>query len=409
MYKKILIALDNSEDSNAGVDLGVTIARSNNARLTGLHAYAARLHDERFAQMESALPARYQTPGELKRQRVTHEGLIERGLKAIADSYSIELVKKANVVGLGAEGMAREGKNYAQILSEVREGSHDLLVLGRTGLGSVKRTTIGSVSERVARRVRVDMLVARAGLAEANRVIIVGMDGSPASFGALASAVRFGHIFNAKVEAVSVFDADFHYRAFKSLAKMLPEETRAAFDFQAQEKLHEKIIDNGLKAIYSDHLEGARRLAVLEGVEIETKLLSGKPFDAILERAIEVKPFMLALGRTGYHADLALDIGSNAENVLRNAPCHVFISTREALAPRKPRDFSDPAPSVKWSLDALALLDRIPAFARETARRLIEKRAGESNVALITIEYMRAVREELGMPDVKGKNTNDDI
>lgn len=44
--------------------------------ITGIHAYAAKLHDRRFRQMEGGLPEGYREERELEHQREVHDELI---------------------------------------------------------------------------------------------------------------------------------------------------------------------------------------------------------------------------------------------------------------------------------------------------------------------------------------------
>ena len=104
MYKKILLCLDNSPHSTTAIDFALTISKETEATVTGCHVYAAKLHDSRFAEMESGLPERYQNPEELERQRVIHDDLITKGLLAISDSYMGVLINRANEFGMNILG-----------------------------------------------------------------------------------------------------------------------------------------------------------------------------------------------------------------------------------------------------------------------------------------------------------------
>ncbi|MBI2265159.1 MAG: universal stress protein [Armatimonadetes bacterium] len=73
MYERILIPVDNSRHSKAAVTWGVRLARSFGSSITGLHVFAARLHDDRFKQMEVTLPERYQEEKTLSHQRLVHK------------------------------------------------------------------------------------------------------------------------------------------------------------------------------------------------------------------------------------------------------------------------------------------------------------------------------------------------
>lgn len=56
MYRSIYIPVDNSDYSNTAIDIGVMLAKQFGAKVIGSHAYAAKLHDKRFKQMEAGLP-----------------------------------------------------------------------------------------------------------------------------------------------------------------------------------------------------------------------------------------------------------------------------------------------------------------------------------------------------------------
>ena len=59
MYKTIYVPVDNSDYSNAAIDLALTFGKAFSASLVGSHVYAAKLHDVRFKQMEFTLPDEY--------------------------------------------------------------------------------------------------------------------------------------------------------------------------------------------------------------------------------------------------------------------------------------------------------------------------------------------------------------
>jgi nucleotide-binding universal stress UspA family protein len=87
MYQHIYVPVDNSDFSNRAIDVAVELGKAFEARLTGIHVYAARLHDYRFKQMEYTLPEEYKDENELERQRKIHDSLIAMGLQLISDSY----------------------------------------------------------------------------------------------------------------------------------------------------------------------------------------------------------------------------------------------------------------------------------------------------------------------------------
>lgn len=391
MYRKILFCLDNSDYANSGVEAGLRIAEASRSTVAGCHVYAARLHSERFKEMEGGLPTEYKAEEKLKEQREVHEGLIEKGLRIISDSYIAPFLARAEGIGLKALCISREGKNFEEIVKEAEENAYDLVVMGAHGLGKTDISRIGSVVERVARRIKCDILIMKeASYSGPSGDIAVAIDGSPASFGAMNAATHLSKVFNTGVAALSAFDPDFHRTAFRSIAGVLSEEAGRLFRFKEQEKLHDEIIDSGLAKIYAGHLEDAVKLTSAAGVNLETTLLSGKASAEIIRHCRTKRPFILALGRTGAHAVPSLDIGSVTENCLREAPCNIFITSREEALP-----LTD-APGVEWNTEAQKVLSSIPSFIRAMVKKMAEDAARKDGMEIITPQYMRKVRERMG-------------
>ncbi|MBI4949921.1 MAG: universal stress protein [Deltaproteobacteria bacterium] len=391
MYRKILFCLDNSDYANSGVEAGLRIAEASRATVAGCHVYAARLHSERFKEMEGGLPAEYRAEKKLKEQREIHEGLIEKGLRIISDSYIAPFLARAEGTGLKALCISREGKNFEEIVKEAEENAYDLVVMGAHGLGKTDISRIGSVVERVARRIKCDILIMKdASFSGPSNNIVAAIDGSAASFGALNAATHLSKVFNTGVAALSAFDPDFHRTAFRSIAGVLSEEAGRLFRFKEQERLHDEIIDKGLAKIYAGHLESAAKMAGATGVNLKTALLSGKASAEIIRYCQTKRPFILALGRVGAHAVPSLDIGSVAENCLREAPCNILITSKEAALPQTA------ASGVEWDAEAEKILSSIPSFVRQMVRKMAEDAARKDGVAVITPLFMRKVRERLG-------------
>jgi len=388
MYKHLLVCLDNSDHSNSAVSLSVAIASASGACLTGCHVYAARLHNARFLEMEDGLPPEYRKEEELRNTREVHDTLITKGLKIISDSYTAVFLSSAAAAGVQAIGVSREGKNFEELLTEADDGGYGLIALGRLGLGALPSSRIGSVAERVTRRIRKDILIA--GSIDFDGPILVAIDGSPASFGGLKTALELSRVFNRPVEAVAAFDPVFHQSAFRSIAGVLTEEAGRLFRFNEQEKLHEEIIDKGLARIYRGHLGAAGRAASSLGFSIKTTLLSGKASDEIIKHAEKVSAFMAVFGRTGAHAVGGLDIGSTTENCLRELSCHVLVSSSEFV----PEAHQAPS-AIEWTGEATEILGRIPQFAAGIVRNMVEDSAREKGLTAITAAFMREVRKRM--------------
>lgn len=408
MYKRILVPVDNSKHSDEAVRLAASVAEGLGSTVVCFHAYAARLHESRFRQMGPALAGRYETRAERQRPRAVHQTLISDGLRIISESYLDHAEEICRARSVSCERRLAEGSNYVEILREIGRDGYDLVAMGALGLGARRRSLIGSVSERVLRRSSIDVLLVRKALSDSRGVMVV-TDGSPSSLKAVDAALRLGEASEQPVEVVSVFDPQFHIVAFRSIANVLSEEGAKLFRFREQQKLHEEIIDGGLEKLYRGHLVTAARMAEAAGQQVQTTLLTGKPFQRVLEYADKRKPSLLVGGRFGLHRTEYADLGSTSENLARLARCTVLVVAGEA-APKEERSFPGPRgeqismngrpeiPSedqLAWTPEAQARLRQVPeGVMRELTRQRVEKLARRLGQSTVTLEVLAAKYRE---------------
>jgi nucleotide-binding universal stress UspA family protein len=383
MYRRIFVPVDNSEHSNRCVDIGVTWAKAFGATLVGGHVYAAKMHDYRFKQMEYTLPEEYQDERELERQRKIHDSLITMGLQLISDSYLDVMERRAAEAGIPFERRTYDGRTFQPLVDDIRGSHYDLVIIGALGMGAVKDSMLGSVCERVVRRVATDTLVVkdvRPWHEQRTGGIVVGVDGSPQSFAALKAALALGKTFERPIEAVAVYDPYLHYAMFNSIVGVLSEQAAKIFRFKEQEQLHEEIIDTGLARIYQSHLEIAKKVAAEDGVELHITLHAGKAYEKLLDHLRKVRPWLLIVGKIGVHSDDSMDIGGNAENLLRMAPCHVMLVSGKYYPPLDVKAEE----SINWTKEALQRMERVPAFVRGIARTAVLRHAIEKGHSIVS-------------------------
>ena len=384
MYKKIYVPVDNSAHSNRAIESAVRVGKAFSAELVGCHVYAAKMHDYRFKQMEYSLPEEYLEENELERQRKIHDSLITMGLELISDSYLESMKQLCAREELPFEGRMIDGKHHVEIRRDLEESDCDLVVLGALGLGRQRDSQIGSVCERVARSCSQDVWVTKhvPKKDEPERdTILVGIDGSPQSFGALETALELARAFNKRVELIGVYDPYLHYLVFNGLVGTLTEKASKVFRFEEQNQLHEEIIDTGLAQIYQSHLEVAHQMAGAEGTEVGKTLLDGKTFQKIHDHATKTKPWLLVLGRIGVHSDPDdPDLGSNSENLLRLSECDILLTTRVA----RPELDVRAEESIKWTREAEERMERVPKLVVGIARTAILRLALEKGHSVVT-------------------------
>src|SRR5258705_5713755 len=356
------------------------MCRKSAGRITGNHVYAARLHDVRFRQLETGLPAQFQTPAEIKKQRKLHDKLIEKGLQLIADSFLDQMGKRCEAAGVPVTRQLLEGINYEEIVNEVNRGAgrlpgligfdpnraagydggdkvrsdvklgengrlvaededaaarlvgssgrqYDVLAVGAHGLGRQQFSQLGGVVARVLRGVEKDVLIVRDERSLEGGRFLVCVDGSSYSYKAMKSALELAQEFGGSLFICSAFDVEYHHVVFNNIKDVLSYQASKVFKFEEQEELHNNIIDKGLLKLCQANLKRAEVMAQqFPDVPIKTQILIGKPFQVIMQWVEEIKPSLLVLGRHGAHRIEDTELGSQAENLVRLASCNVLLA-----------------------------------------------------------------------------------
>lgn len=428
MYREILVPVDNSAPSHGAVARAIELCRRSGGRITGNHVYAARLHDVRFRQLETGLPARFQTPEEIRRQRKIHDKLIEKGLQLISDSFLDQTEKLCRAAGIPLTRQLLEGINYEELIREANSGggrlpsligfdpniadkydgggvvrgdvrigddgrlvaedeaqdeklagssgrSYDLLVMGAHGIGQQEFSQLGGVTARVVRRVEKDTLVVRDDRPLEGGRWMVCVDGSAYAYKAMRLALQMAAEYGASLYVCSAFDVEYHHVVFGNIKDVLSVQASKVFKFEEQEELHNNIIDKGLLKLCKANLKRARVMAEeYPDVPVETQILIGKPFDCILRWAREIDPSILVLARHGSHRIDGTDLGSQAENLLRLARTNVLLVGTENVRPDEiPWIEEDGETGLEWAPEAEVRILRVPPFALGIARRAVEE------------------------------------
>jgi len=405
MYNRILVALDGTQWSDMAMHASLKLAElMKNTTIIGCHVYGAQMHRKRFEQMEPGLPERYQEKEELTRLRGAHEDLITDGMQIISDAYLSPLNELANEKQIKFEGFTPEGRNYFEILKAAREREADLIVVGVHGHGYVPEAILGSTSERIlSHSWHSDIFLMKQPLNLRNKPILVGVDGSQNSYAALLSAANLAKATGCRIDAVAVYDPYLHSGVFTNIAGVLPEEKQEKFNFTAQEQLHDEIIDDGLEELYRSNLEQGVHLVKEMGVEISAEVLKGKVFPQIHHHAARIDAGLIVMGRWGLHKEVSTLIGSNTHNLARICTTNLLVvnePTKEIKLPSM-----EERELLKWSEEALKVLERVPEFARSMAKRAIEKQARELGAEVVDENLVNKISHKMGMR--KGSDSND--
>jgi len=205
--------------------------------------------------------------------------------------------------GLKAFVALREGpKAAAEILGFARERDVDLIAMSTHGRGGLARLFVGSVTEEVLRHATVPLLVCRPGMTggDWNR-ILVALDGSERAEEILPEAAQFARAQKAGLDLVRVAIPIVTSSGVGEVPLVFPSEDPIPYLRKVSGQL------------------------LAEGVHARPVGLEGRAAAEILNYAKESGTGLLCMtthGRTGAARVL---LGSVAEEILRHAPCPVYL------------------------------------------------------------------------------------
>ena len=142
MFLNILVAVDGSEHAAQALRTAAQLASEEHARLTVMPAVPPTAALAQITAAGAALADVAELMGEAGRQ-------IRRQVDDLPDDISVTT-------------LVVSGHAAHEILERLREGRHDLLVMGTRGLGRVGSALLGSVSQAVLHEAEVPVLVVRA-------------------------------------------------------------------------------------------------------------------------------------------------------------------------------------------------------------------------------------------------------
>ena len=279
LYKKILIPIDNSEESWHALIEGLKLAADKGTWIV-------------IATVAPVYPA-----------EVLFTGASDPKEKVIAP-YK-ELLNKAKKVveekGLLAKTLLEEGDEpFERIVDVAYADNCDLIVMGRGG-SKLKRIFLGSTTARVIGYSPVDVLVIPFGKGLGWERILVAVDGSSYSERAFEKALKLANEHESELIILSVVDYPPEY--FAEAPQVIEKEISKRADYLS--KLEEGCMKYGVKA----------RKFLKEGAAEEK----------IVETAEETSSQLIVLGTYGRKGIKRLLMGSTTERVLSEGICPVLV------------------------------------------------------------------------------------
>ena len=197
--------------------------------------------------------------------------------------------------------VSEQGDPYERIVDLSDAENADLIVMGRSGKGSVERTLIGSVTSRVIGYSQKDVLVVPSGAEVGWKSILVATDGSRYSKAATARATDFAQSYKGELTVLSVVD--------------VPDE----FYAEAPDVADAMIIK--AKKFAGDVKDEAESM----GVKSKALVREGESSEVIISAAKDINADVIVMsshGRTGLRRLL---MGSVTAKVIGLASCPVLV------------------------------------------------------------------------------------
>lgn len=285
---KILLATDGSEDAAAAALAAADVSEKAGAELHIIHVWRRPWDYSYFGVSPEALMSAY--------SRQAEEVLKE------------ELGRIEGAGGTVAGAHLETGRLIDTVLDAQEEIRADLVILGSRGLGSVKRITLGSVSEGVVHHADCPVLVVRNGESPwPPQRVVAGDDGSDNAKRAGELAAGIGKLYGLPVllvradpEPIDTGTVSYEETIEKNVQEEHLQEERNAIEKRADE------------------------LEELTGLRPETEVSVGDAARVVLEAA-EGGSTLVVTGTRGLGAARRMALGSVSTKVLRAAEGPVLI------------------------------------------------------------------------------------
>lgn len=283
--KTLVIATTLTPESDAVVRTGAAIARTTGAEVWLVHACAPPAFPSEIGGADLAW-----TEIELRELRERLEEQARRtGLAELA-GFSASRIH----LGLGVP--------YREILEVARRSEADLIVLGAAEGGALRRVLLGSTADRVIRKASCPVLVLRPEAVFPPERVVIPVDLSTLSAGAIRKGLDLLARTGGKGAAVEI------------LFVLNPLETEGSLQFTPAQ----------IERFAATELHRFVREATPEGIAAE-RIRVGYPVDEILAEIGDSKADLAVLATHGLGGFERFLIGSVTAEVLRRAPCTIFV------------------------------------------------------------------------------------
>lgn len=205
---------------------------------------------------------------------------------------------------------------FAALISAANSLNSELLIVGATGMGLLKRFLVGSTAERLVRKSNTPVLVVAPGQLPVER-ILCPIDYSPVSLEALNWAATMARLFDAELDVM-------HTVEIRSVAG------RPSAGGDPGPEPQQELSGQQMSEAEAQFAQALDEFD-FTGVSWHRVLRPGNPVQEILRRTDELRYGLVCMGSLGRSHLPGMVIGNTAERILRSLPT--------SLLTVKPLDF----------------------------------------------------------------------
>lgn len=310
--RTIVTGYDFSAEARHALEVALELARRTAAKLWVATAVPSIARPRRMDVIEPEAPVIADAPFEYEQRVIESAGRKIRQTVAELGGSGVDLnVEVALHVG--------KRKPFAFLLQTANFRQADLIVVGATGAGAIRRWLVGSTAERLVRKSRFPVLVVSTQQPLVPKQIACAVDFSDASRLALSWSAGMARLFSAQLSVVYVLKTGIGPQV----------ETLIGIDRMSLPHFPERDDEDRkwAKAALADFVQGAN----LDGLAWSAQVIEGSAPAEILSFTKLRHVDLLCMGSLGRDRLEGMVIGNTAEKVLRALPC--------SLLAIKPDDF----------------------------------------------------------------------
>jgi nucleotide-binding universal stress UspA family protein len=286
MFRRILVPLDGSAESNIALPLARALAEGTHASIWLLRVAS----DPAWPHDHSALHSAGQS--------------IERTAAEFANS------------GLEVHPVTREGDPAQEILHLSQDVRADVIVMRTRGRAGLERAVFGSVAEAVLKHTHLPLILAKPGGRRITRIrrLLVPVDGSPGGLLALQMADELARAYGSSIDIVQVVVP------IPMLAYAAPYDPAGAGFYDSAWD------DDALTAARSYVAAVAQRLSGRGGAAEGEARMAGSVAEGIVEVAGVHDTDLIVMSTHALTGPARAILGSVADAVVRTSPCPVLVT-----------------------------------------------------------------------------------